>query len=1291
MNNFIPRTRFCALLWGCFRLFISLVYLKNLTILGFKSFADKTSLDFPPGITAIVGPNGCGKSNVADSIRWVLGEQSAKALRGGEMADIIFNGTETRRPLSMAEVSLTICDVDQEQLRAANLELLFNEVTVTRRIYRDGSNEYFLNKTPCRLKDIQQLFLGTGVGRTSYSIMAQGHITQILSSRPEDRRMIFEEAAGITRFKSQKKEALHKLDQTEINLGKATETIREIKRQIGSLQRQAGKARRYKTLSEDLRFLETHYNRYRLDLTNEELEARSSESASLDEEIRQKNLDIQTQEERINQARLQLTELEQTLNEQQQQSLETRNQIESFRKRVEFNQERIQENTARTSTATEEIKTATEKKLTAQQDLQQLVQTLETTQQELEASLQTQRERSEALQSVEATLIAKQTALRNVQNQLFGITQNLSRTRNQINTLDIQKQGNVVRLEKLTSELSQNKEDIDKLEQNIQQFNQTAQSDQQVSAEKKAQLQELQGELSRLQQEGSTLNRKQDELYRQIATRKSRLNVLEQLQSSREGFSAGALTVLKNGTQGVLGALVDRIRIPSQYVNPVEALLGTHLQLVLAEKPETAQSILRNLKATQKGMASIAPLDWQSGEQTEPQAVLPHLEGITPAPVRVLDIVQAEESVIALLKRLVGNAWIVSDLAQATQLWNQAPGQLEFVTQTCEILTQGGIFVGGSRKEVPVSSSILGRKNEIADLKVEIEKLEAEVNQLKTSRETVSSNQKKFQESLLQIQSEIRNHEMAVATRLGEYRALENALRVQRQRADTLSREKSLLAARDEESTTRRQLLSEQIAQIEQEEKASGDTISEINTAVDQLRQSRDSAHNALTEVKIALASKEQFRNTQRLQKNSAENRITELERLIATRTREIDELQQKVGACNAEIEEAKLKIDFLSTEYLQMNQRIAELSEQKKKLFAEIETLETTLKELRNQLHQAQERHEALNVQITQRKMTLENITNRMQEKYQLDILSVVQEPFTVEETDDGVKITRKDYPIQKPVAPATPTEPQQEGEPSSTAEEPKEQAQEVPPAAPVPEEGTHAEEDFPPVDWDRVSGLVMQLQERIDQLGPVNLVAIEEYEEIEQRYKFMTSQQEDMVKAKAQLLDVVNKINQQTRQMFMETFDQIRINFRSMFANFFHGGYAELKLVDDRDVLESGIEIVARPPGKQPKSVSLLSGGEQTMTAVALLFAIYQVRPSPFCVLDELDAPLDEANVSRFVTVLKQFVDFSQFIVITHSKQSIAAAHCIHGVTMPERGVTKMISMKFRQESDELVKQEG
>ncbi|MBO4796544.1 MAG: chromosome segregation protein SMC, partial [Verrucomicrobia bacterium] len=955
--------------------------------------------------------------------------------------------------------------------------------------------------------------------------------------------------------------------------------------------------------------------------------------------------------------------------EQQKQSLETHSQIDALQKKVEFNQERSQESSNRITAATEEIQKSTEKKLTLQQDLQQVVQTIEVTQQEVEASRQVQRERSEALQSVEATLLAKQTALRNVQNQLFSITQKLSRTRNEINSLDIQKQGNIVRLEKLNNEIAQNKDEIQKLEQKIQEFNQTAESDKQITDEKRAQLQKLQSELNSFQVENSKLGNKQDDLYRQIATRKSRLNVLEQLQSSREGFDAGAMSILKNGTKGVLGALVDRIRIPSKYVNPVEALLGTRLQLVLAEKPNAARSILDQLKSTKKGMASIAPLDWELAAAEENETAQPPLpaEGET-APVRVLDIVQAEESILTLLRRLIGRAWIVPDLTAATRFWQQHPGQWEFVTSGCEILTRDGIFVGGSRKEVPVSSSILGRKNEIADLKADIQKVEAEIEQIRGQKEAIAAEQKKSQESLLRLQSEIRSHEMAVATRLGEFRVLENSLRGMKQREETLKQEMTRLTAQDAESTAHRQLLSDQIVEIEQKEKETADNITEINSSVDQLRQERDTAHNALTEVKIALASKEQFCNTHRLQKNSLENQITEQERLITARTKEIAQIQEKVGICHAEIEESKLKIEFLTNEYEQMNQRIADLSQQKKTVSAEIEEREARLKELRGQLNRFQEQHEALNVQITQRQMTLQNTTSRMQEKYQLDILTVIQEPFRVEETEEGVRIFRKDYTPRKETEPVP--------------------GENAPETEPIPSEPVETEE-FPPVDWDQVASFVRKLQERIDQLGPVNLVAIEEYEEIEQRYKFMTAQQDDMTKAKAQLLDVVSKINQQTREMFMETFEKIRQNFRSMFATFFHGGFAELKLVDDRDVLESGIDIVARPPGKQLKSVSLLSGGEQTMTAVALLFAIYQVKPSPFCVLDELDAPLDEANIGRFVSVLKTFVDFSQFIVITHSKQSIAAANCIHGVTMPERGVTKMISMKFREGTDELVKE--
>ena len=492
---------------------------------------------------------------------------------------------------------------------------------------------------------------------------------------------------------------------------------------------------------------------------------------------------------------------------------------------------------------------------------------------------------------------------------------------------------------------------------------------------------------------------------------------------------------------------------------------------------------------------------------------------------------------------------------------------------------------------------------------------------------------------------------------------MDNNLRIHKRKHDTLVEETTRLSARNAESSTRRQLLSTQIEQAELEEKGHNENIGEINTDIDELRHTRDAAQNALTEIKIALASKEQFFNTQQLQKKSAENRIAEYARTVEARTKEMNGAMQKVSRCREEIAESKLNIDFQTAEYNQFNQHIANLTQRKNALSAEIEERDNALKDLRRKLASNQEHQSDLSVRIAQHQMTLENLTRRIQEKYQLDIATLIPEPFTIQQDADDIVIHHIEA-AQSASKSAT-----EEGEASEET-----QLSESGPSVPMPE-----------VDWDIVARTIADLQDRIDRLGPVNLVAIEEYEEIEARHQFLTEQQDDMIKAKAQLLDVVSRINQETRIMFTETFEQIRKNFRNMFATFFHGGSADLKLVDERDVLESGIEIVAKPPGKQPKSVSLLSGGEQTMTAVALLFAIYQVRPSPFCVLDELDAPLDEANVDRFIAVLKQFVEFSQFIVITHSKLTISAANSIHGVTMPERGVTKMISMKFQELTDE------
>src|SRR5262245_1940271 len=446
------------------------MYLKNITVLGFKSFADKTFLNFQPGVTGIVGPNGCGKSNVSDAIRWVLGEQSAKALRGGEMADVIFNGTDGRKPLGMAEVSLTIGGVDGEHLQAAGVELAYNEVTITRRVFRDGGSEYFINKTPCRLKDIQQLFMGTGVGRTSYSIMAQGNITQILSSKPEDRRMIFEEAAGITKFKTQKKEALRKLEYTEQNLLRVADLVREVKRQIGSLQRQAGKARRYKQLSAELQHLDVQLARHQFDVLQAEVRERQIALARLRNEIEAGTARVLRSEDEIGQLRERLSELEHQIAAMQQKGLELKSETERHENRIQFNEERLREFGDQNSKALADIAQAEERRKIAEQELTAVGIQLQTSQAAREQYREALAAKQERLEQIEEQMRQAQERLREVQAEAFAAAQRLSAVRNEITALDLQKQGNVVRLEKLSAEKIELEEERKRLESRLHEF-----------------------------------------------------------------------------------------------------------------------------------------------------------------------------------------------------------------------------------------------------------------------------------------------------------------------------------------------------------------------------------------------------------------------------------------------------------------------------------------------------------------------------------------------------------------------------------------------------------------------------------------------------------------------------------------------------------------------------------------------------------------------------------------------------------------------------------------------------
>jgi chromosome segregation protein len=1209
------------------------MYLKSLTALGFKSFADKTTLNFVPGVAAIVGPNGCGKSNISDAIRWVLGEQSAKALRGGEMADVIFNGTDFRKPLGMAEVSLTIGDVDQEQLRAAGIQIDYNEVTITRRVFRDGGSEYFINKTACRLKDIQQLFMGTGMGRSSYSIMAQGNITQIISSKPEDRRMVFEEAAGITKFKAQKKESLRKLEHTEQNLLRVADTIREVKRQIGSLQRQAGKARRYKELMIQLQHLDTQLARHQYDVLHAEITAKTEAAEKLRVESEVCTESVLRGENEVQQLRERLAELEQQINETQQRSQELKSHIDRNEHRIHFNEERLKELDSQNARALADITQGEERQNAAQEELRMVTERLAGATTALEQHRQALNAKKDALLAVERELISKQDAVRKAQSDLFATAQQLARVRNEINTLDLQKQGNIVRLEKLNAEKIQLEEERARLEQRIQEFEANVEAEKLNILNSRGTVEDRQKRLRELQEELTRAGQNLDAALRQQAEKKSRLHVLEQLQGDYEGFGAGAVAVLK-GAADVVGSLTDKVRVPDQYVTAVETALGANLQLVLTQSPETARQILADLAIGKKGKANIAALALLNE--------FPITEVPVTAPancIAALSVIQADESIQPLLRRLLGRTFIAPDLATAEAAWREWHGDCDLVTAAGEVLSRTGVYSGGAGNgNGKAQSSVLLRKNQIEELQQAIATIQEQVNEASRVKGALQSEQTALQASLQEAQTELRTQEVAVATRQGEFNALQNSRRALQAKIENVSYEAKRLAAQEEEGLNKRNGLAAQINDFEGREQLLQAQVAEFNTALEALRQQRDQATNSLNETKVAMATDEQLCSSFRQQERALQHRLQEVTHLLQQRRSEVESFVTRRAQFEAEIADSRGQIESLTHDREQVNTELAQLHAEKESQDSEVITREEDLRGQRRRQSDLQQQRSALEIELAQKNMAVENIRTRVREKYQINIDDVRSECITITIADEG--------PAK--VQTLTPDEMATQG--AST-------------------------------NWDAVAEQVIAMQRRIDDMGPVNLVAIEEYEETEQRYNFLTAQHDDLVKAKEQLLDVINKINGQTKEMFAETFSKIRDNFRAMFTEVFGGGKADLVLTDEGDVLESGIDIVARPPGKQLQSITLLSGGEQTMTAVALLFSIYQVKPSPFCVLDELDAPLDESNINRFTRILQRFLAHSQFIIITHNKRTIGMADVLYGVTMEEHGVSKIVSVKFHK----------
>jgi len=1179
------------------------MHLQSLELFGFKSFADKTAFNFHEGVTAIVGPNGCGKSNVLDAVRWALGEQSAKSLRGDEMADVIFNGADTRKPVGFAEVSLTFTDCAEE------LGIEWHDVRVTRRVYRDGNSEYLLNKTPCRLRDIQSLFADTGIARTAYSMMEQGRIDMILSSRPEDRRAVFEEAAGITKYKTQKREALRKLEATEANLLRIGDVIKEVKRQIGSLQRQAGKARRYQALHADLRVLETHHACKQLASLEHDLAASRKEIERLIDSEKTARAKIDNGENALANERAALDKIDTEIADSRAEVQRLDSEIATHRNRIEFNRQRAQELAELIERARRDVAEAENKRNQQAAQIKQTNSSIAEIEQHLKEKEAELTELSVLAGEIHKKRSDRVTRLQELQLALSKSESRISAFEEELTGTKARRELTQAQIEQLVTEIAALTEARDKLAGQIA-VSLKAPRRQPIDVE--SSLREKEKLLAQAEQDLATL-------HRTLAEKRSRLDVLRQLNEEGEGLAEGSQALLK-GVDGpeefrdaIAGSLAAQLDVDPKFIQAIEAALGRNLHAVILKDAKAVSEIIGHLKKKKLGHAAL---------------LIPKLTTVAPQPAeRVLpaeavawatDKVRVPKPLEALVTRLLGDVVIFPELEQALEYKKVEPA-LAMATLAGEYISREGIVFTGS-SEVR-AASLLERKAQIADLTKEEAALAKEHDSVSARRDDT----KTALETASRLQRELSEAGRKIDTLQSEKTALERQIAAADERLAHVERD--LQSGRDQLANQKTELAAFETAQkktvLREEELA-----------------------ERTNELRLGVATDRQRHENLIAQREPMSARDAELAELITERKADIAMYERKLATQAEESRESETLIKNQTARRDEAQANSAKIAGQRAARLAAISDRESELRRVRDSLGELQDRRAQGQVRESQFQMKIDNLFAHISRSYQIDLRGFAGDQPAFEKVLRGQLKKRAGADDLGNAGIDT------------------------------PEGVASAKEELGATDLEQ---LIANLRTQLDNMGPVNLEAVHEYDELEERHKFLEAQNTDLTNSQRELLDVIARINSTTRKLFAETFEQVRANFREMFGELFRGGRADLSLLDENDPLNCGIEITAKPPGKQLQSVSLLSGGERAMTAVALLFAIYMVRPSPFCILDEVDAPLDENNINCFIRVLDRFVQQSQFIIITHNKRTIAKADVLYGVTMEERGVSKLVGVKL------------
>ena len=1186
------------------------MYLKRLESVGFKSFAERISVEFVPGVTAVVGPNGSGKSNITDAIRWVLGEQSAKSLRGSKMEDIIFQGSDTRKALNVAEVTLVLDNQDKQ------LPIDYEEVSVTRRVYRSGDSEFYLNKQSCRLKDIIDLFMDSGLGREAFSIISQGKVEEILSSKAEERRTIFEEAAGVLKYKQRKKKAEYKLAETQENLNRVEDIVYEIEQQIDPLQQQAETAEKYIKLKENLKQKEIAFLIGEIEALHEkwqalvtELENEKTKEITVKTEIQQKEAVLEKERHDIAQLDEDIEALQTTLltsTQELEKVAGKRHLLNERSKHLQENKQKLeiqkQETAVRIGDLHDEV--VKEKKLLSQ--LQATRQKTKNLVQELEKQLAGNQEniavQIEELKSDYIEYLNNQAAKR---NEKKSVSQRIEQITGKKDKQTMKYQDMVMERESLTA--------------TIQQQESKVQTEGRLYQEKIAAIQQLKMDLQAKRDVFQESQTKLYQGYQYMEKIKSRKEMLEEMKEDFQGFFHGVKAVLKARDEQKLthihGAVIELIDVPNQYITAIETVLGGQAQHIVVDDDQAARKAITWLKQSNQGRATFLPLgSIQERYITQDvQSKIVDHPGFVGVASR---LVTTNTTYQKAVNHLMGHVIIARTLKDANDMAKLVFRRYRIVTLDGDVVNPGGSMSGGAQKKTNQSlftrekdleaitekMNVFAKKTRTFEQKVDEQK--QQIAQMEKKLEEDEEKMTSEQQLVQELQSELKSLEM-------QKTSLNDSLAIYDQDNQQYTLEEKELQSRDEQLTKELNTLKQQIKQTKEQI----DTLSKREeTFLENQEQHRQTFHDN----QVLLAEQEERLKSQQEKTNNVQVQLQEMQELYDGYAAELKELLgiENGDETEEEIDEMiQVKTEEKDTLTQQIQQKRASRSERTQN----VQDAERELKEKNKQHQTFVEAIQQKEVQSNRLDVKLENRLTHLQTEYTITFEKARQ---TYEKA----------------------------------------------------------------ADMEEAQATVHELQKQIEHLGTVNLGAIEEYERISERYTFITEQKTDLVEAKQTLYAVIAEMDEEMMERFDQTFTQIKAEFGVVFQQLFAGGHAELKLTDPKNLLDTGVEIIAQPPGKKLQHLGLLSGGERALTAIALLFAILRVRPVPFCVLDEVEAALDEANVSRFAKYVKLYSADTQFIVITHRKGTMEEADVLYGVTMQESGVSRLVSVRL-EDTKELI----